>query len=407
MPSDQIVIVGAGQAGGWCAKTLRDEGFDGTIVMLGDELHPPHERPPLSKQVLLGEAEPETTHLWPADQWSGLGVDFRPGTRVARLDTSAHEIETVKGERIPYAKLMLATGSRPRLLAVPGAELQGVFYLRYLGDTLAIRERLVEGARLVVIGGGWIGLEVAAAARRRGAAVTVVEAADRLCARALAPDMSAAMLRLHESHGVEVRLNTTVARLEGDKGVARVVLGDGSAIDCSAVVIGVGILPNVELAQEAGLAVENGIVVDEQGRTSDPDVFAAGDCSNHPNPLLGRRLRLESWENAQNQAIAAAKAMLGKGDPYAEIPWFWSDQYDANIQLVGLPETWDETATRGDPGGLEFATFYLHEGRIIGAAGINTGRDVRFARRLIQNKVAATAAELADPKVKLQSLAKR
>ncbi len=407
MSSDQIVIVGAGQAGGWCAKTLRDEGFAGPIVMLGDELYPPHERPPLSKQVLLGEAEPETTHLWPADQWSALGVDFRAGTCVAKIVPAEHAVETAKGERIEYDKLMLAMGSRPRLLAVPGAELRGVFYLRYLGDTLAIRERLVEGARLVVIGGGWIGLEVAAAAKKRGAKVTVVEAADRLCARALAPDMSDAVLRLHTSHGIDVRLNATVARLEGDKEVARVVLGDGSAIDCSAVVVGVGIVPNIELAQEAGLAVENGIVVDERGQTSDPDIFAAGDCSNHPNPLLGRRVRLESWENAQNQAIAAAKAMLGKGDAYAEIPWFWSDQYDANIQLVGLPETWDETATRGDPNGFEFVTFYLHQGRIIGAAGINTGRDVRFARRLIQNNVTATAAELADPKVKLQSLAKR
>ncbi len=407
MPSAQIVIVGAGQAGGWCAKTLRDEGFDGTIVMLGDELHPPHERPPLSKQVLLGEAEPETTHLWPADQWAALNVDFRPGTRVVHLHPADHAVETAKGERIPYGKLMLATGSRPRLLPVPGAELQGVFYLRYLGDTLAIRERLVEGAALVVIGGGWVGLEVAAAARKRGATVTVVEAADRLCARALAPDMSDAVLRLHRSHGVDVRLGAAVSRLEGDKAVERVVLGDGTAIDCSCVVIGVGIVPNVELAEEAGLTVENGIVVDEHGRTSDPDIFSAGDCSNHPNPLLGKRVRLESWENAQNQAIAAAKAMLGKGDPYSEIPWFWSDQYDANIQLVGLPETWDETATRGDSAGFEFVTFYLHEGRIIGAAGINTGRDVRFARRLVAGGVKATGAELSDPKVKLQALAKR
>ncbi len=407
MPFDQIVIVGAGQAGGWCAKTLRDEGFAGPIVMLGDELHPPHERPPLSKAVLLGEAEPETTHLWPADQWSALDIDFRPGTRVVRVDPAAHEIETAKGERVGYAKLMLATGSRPRLLPVQGAELQGVFYLRYLGDTMAIRDRLVPGARLVVIGGGWIGLEVAAAARKRGAEVTVVEAADRLCARALAPDMSAAVLRLHQGHGVDVRLSATVARLDGDKAVERLMLGDGTPLECSCVVIGVGIVPNVELAQEAGLAVENGVVVDERGQTSDADIYAAGDCSNHPNPLLGKRVRLELWENAQNQAIAAAKAMLGKGDAYAEIPWFWSDQYDANIQLVGLPESWDETASRGDPAGSEFVTFYLHQGRIIGAAGINTGRDVRFARRLIAAGVVATAAELSDPKVKLQSLAKR
>ena len=408
MASDrQFVIIGAGQAGGWTAKTLRDQGFDGRIVLLGDERYPPHERPPLSKQVLIGEAEPEVTHLWPADQWAALGVDFRAGARVAKIDRAAREVETSRKERIPYERLMIATGARPRQVATPGTELKGVFYLRYIGDALMIRERLVPGAKLVVIGGGWIGLEVAAAARKRGADVVVIEFAERLCARALSPDMSEAVLMLHRRHGVDVQLKQSVARFEGEGTVKRAVLADGTTLDCSVAVIGIGVSPNFELAAEAGLDIENGIVVDEHGRTSDPDIYAAGDVTNHPNAFLGRRIRLESWENAQNQAIAAAKAMLDKAEPYAEIPWFWSDQYDANIQLVGLPERWDEIAVRGDVAAGNFIAFYLSGGKIVGAAGINTGRDVRFCRRLIQSGAAATAAQLSDPSVKLQSLAKK
>ena len=408
MASDrQFVIIGAGQAGGWTAKTLRDQGFDGKIVLVGDERHPPHERPPLSKQVLCGDAEPEVCHLWPANQWAALNVDFRPGVKIANVHRTEHTVETSRGEKIPYEKLMIATGSRPRLLPTHGTQLKGVFYLRYVGDSLMIRERLVPGATVVIVGGGWIGLEVAAAAKKRGANAVVVEFADRLCARALSPDMSEAILDLHKKHGVDVRLKRSVTRFEGEGALERVVLNDGMEIATQCVVIGIGIEPNIELAAEADLEVENGIVVDETGRTSDPDIYAAGDVTNHPNALLGRRVRLESWENAQNQAIAAAKAMLGKPEPYAEIPWFWSDQYDANIQLVGLPERYDEVAVRGDRNGGTFTSFYLLGGKIVGVAGINTGRDVRFARRLIASGAAATVAQLSDPNVKLQSLAKK
>jgi NADPH-dependent 2,4-dienoyl-CoA reductase/sulfur reductase-like enzyme len=219
--------------------------------------------------------------------------------------------------------------------------------------------------------------------------------------------MSEAILALHHRHGVDMRLKQSVAKFEGDGEIQRAVLADGHVLDCSVAVIGIGIVPNFELAAEAGLDIDNGVVVDEHGKTSDPDIYAAGDVTNHPNALLGRRVRLESWENAQNQAIAAAKAMLGQGAPYGEIPWFWSDQYDANIQLVGLPERWDETAVRGDPATGKFTAFYLAGGKIVGAAGINTGGDVRFARRLIAAGTAATAAQLSDPAVKLQSLARK
>jgi 3-phenylpropionate/trans-cinnamate dioxygenase ferredoxin reductase subunit len=403
----QIVIIGAGQAGGWTAKTLRDQGFDGKIVLVGDERHPPHERPPLSKQVLCGEAEPEVCHLWPADQWAALNVDFRPGTKIANIHRAEHNVETSRGEKIAYEKLMIATGARPRLLPTHGTELKGVFYLRYVGDSLMIRERLVPGATVVIVGGGWIGLEVAAAAKKRGANAVVVEFADRLCARALSPDMSEAILDLHKKHGVDVRLKKSVTRFEGEGALERVVLSDGMEIAAHTAVIGIGIAPNFELAAEADLEIDNGIVVDETGRTSDPDIYAAGDVTNHPNALLGRRIRLESWENAQNQAICAAKAMLGKPEPYSEIPWFWSDQYDANIQLVGLPERYDEVAVRGDRNSGTFTSFYLLGGKIVGVAGINTGRDVRFARRLIASGAAATVAQLSDPNIKLQSLAKK
>jgi 3-phenylpropionate/trans-cinnamate dioxygenase ferredoxin reductase subunit len=401
-----FVIVGAGQAGGWTAKTLRDGGFAGRVVLVGDEEYPPYERPPLSKEVLLGQKPPEGAYLWPAKSWDEWQVDLRLGRRAVRLDRSGRRIELADGEVVAYDRLMLATGARARTLAIPGIDLAGVYVLRAIPDTLSIKADIAPGRRVVVIGGGWIGLEVAAAARKLGGEVTVVEALDHLCSRALTSELAEYVQGIHAEHGVDVRLKTTVSRLEGAGRVARAVLSDGASVDCGLVVVGIGVVPNVELARDAGLAVDNGIVVDDRGRTSDPDIFAAGDATNHPNALLGRRVRLESWENAQNQAIAAAKAMLGDAPPYAEVPWFWSDQYDMNIQLVGLAPAWDRTVTRGDPAGGAFTVFYLHGGRLVGAAGVNTGRDVRFCRRLIQSGRTFDPAALADPAVKLQALMK-
>jgi len=409
-----FVIVGAGQAGGWTAKTLRDGGFAGRIVLIGDEEYPPYERPPLSKEILLGQKSPEAAYLWPAKSWDEWKVDLKLGRSAVRLDRASRRIELADGEVVAYDRLMLATGARVRKLSLPGSDLGAVRYLRAIPDTLAIRadiETAIEQAgRVLVIGGGWIGLEVAAAARKLGAEVTVVEALDQLCGRGLARDLAEYVEGVHRRHGVDVRLKTTVARLEGSGRVARAVLADDTTIECGLVVIGIGVVPNVELARDAGLGVDNGIVVDDHGRTSDPDVFAAGDVTNHPNALLGRRVRLESWENAQNQAIAAAKAMLGDAPgetpPYAEIPWFWSDQFDMNIQMMGLPQSWDRAVTRGDPASGAFIVFYLKDGRLHGCAGINSGRDVRFTRRMIQSGRTFDAAALADPAVKLQGLMK-
>ncbi len=408
--SSSFVIVGAGQAGGWAARTLRDEGFEGRIVLIGEEDYAPYERPPLSKALLLGEVAPESCALFPDADYRERNVEFRLGRRVIRLLPGAHRIELDDGSGLDYHRLMLATGGRPRPLPIPGVDLAGIHYLRVIPDTLAIRGDVAAGKTALIVGGGWIGLEAAAGLRKLGMEVVVVEAADQLCGRVLTPEMGQWMQNLHTGHGVDVRLGTGVERFEGGGRVARAVLGDGSVVETPLAVIGIGIIPNTELAADAGLDVDNGIVVDETGRTSDADIFAAGDVTNHPNALFGRRVRLESWENAQNQAIAAARAMLGNGEPYAEIPWFWSDQYDVNLQLIGLPEGWDETVIRGDPAGSPggpFCVFYLKGGRIDGGLAVNQGRDLRFAKRLMQAGKQVSAAELADPGVKMQAILKR
>ncbi len=406
MSDPAIVVIGAGQAGGWAARTLRDEGFSGGIVVIGEEPYPPYERPPLSKEVLLGKEPAESSYLWPEGSFDELGIELRTGVEATAIDRAAKTVALSDGGSIAYDKLLIATGGRVRKLPVEGAELDGVHYLRGIDDSAAIRADLGEGARLVVVGGGWIGLEVAAAARMLGAGVAVVEALDMLCARALTPDMAAYLLDLHRDRGIDVRLGTAIEALTGEGRVTGARLSGGETLPATAVVIGIGIVPNVELAEAAGLDVDNGIRVDALCRTSDPDIFAAGDVTNHPNDLLGRNIRLESWENAQNQGIAAAKAMLGGETAYCEIPWFWSDQYDVNIQLVGLPTDVEETVTRGERADGSFVEFYMKGGRIDGAAAIDNPRDIRFAKRLMQARKTVDPAALADPSVKLQALLK-
>ena len=407
MTTDQtFVVIGAGQAGGWTAKTLRDEGFEGRVIIVGDEDFAPHERPPLSKGVLLGDAEKDICLLWPPGTLEDADIELRLGLSVTAIDTDGRKLSLSDGETIGWNKLMIATGGRARTLPVDGADLDGVYTLRTIADAEAIRCRLISGAKMLVIGAGWIGLEVAAAARKREARATVIEFADRVCARVLTQEMSDWVHALHVRHGVDIRLSTEIKRFEGDVKLERAILGDGTALPCDIAVVGIGLIPNTELAEQAGLGIDNGIVVDEHGQTSHPDIFAAGDVTNHPNPLLGRRVRLESWENAQNQAINAAKAMLGTLQPYAEIPWFWSDQYDANIQMMGLPEDWDETAVRGNRDAGEFIEFYLKDGEIQGAAAINKPRDLRFTRRMMTSGKKFDAASLADPDIKLQKLMK-
>ncbi|HEY0569734.1 MAG TPA: FAD-dependent oxidoreductase [Xanthobacteraceae bacterium] len=402
--TETFIIVGAGQAGGWGATTLRGQGFDGTITLLGEEPHPPYERPPLSKDVLLGSKPPESTYLWPGDKISELKIDLRTGVRVSRLLPDRQQVELANGEALHYDRLLLTTGSRVRRLSFPGSELAGVHYLRTMADALAIQSDLTPESRLLVVGGGWIGLETAASARKRGVQVTIVEATDQLCSRVLPKSLADYLLERHRDQGVEVRLGATVRALNGGKRVESAQLSTGEEIPVSAVVIGIGVEPNAELAREAGLEVNNGIVVDQAGGTSDPRIFAAGDVTNQPNDFLGRRIRLETWANAQNQGIAAAKGMLGQAVAYHDIPWFWSDQYNLNIQLLGVPHKTDQAVTRGDPKSDKFLQFFLYGGRIEAVAAVNNPRELRNAKRLLQAGKEVDSGRLADIDVALQTL---
>lgn len=401
-----FVIVGASQAGGWIAQTLRNEKFQGKVTLIGEETYLPYERPPLSKGALLGEVPVESVYFWQPEALKSANIDVQLATRVTEITRNNREIRTENGECIPYDKLAIATGARVRKLPVEGSELSDIFYLRTMDDTLAIRSAVRKGATAIIVGGGWIGLECAATLTKLGCKCIVIEAGDRLCGRAVTPEISDWMFKFHTKHGVDIRLSTGVERFEGHNKLEGAILSNGERVQSSLAVIGIGVTPNVELAQEAGLEIDNGIVVDDYAKTSDPNIFAAGDVTFHPNALLDRRIRLESYENAQNQGITAGKAMLDKAVPYSEIPWFWSDQFDANLQMIGLPQNWDETATRGDISTDEFVTFYLKNGVIEGGIAVNNPRDLRIGKRLMQSKKKVTTKELRDPNIRMQDLLK-
>lgn len=397
------VVVGGGQAGGQAIQTLLDESTDHHIVLVGDEAHPPHERPALSKEVLSGERDADYTFMKPAAYYRERGIELRLGSRVQAIDPEQHCI-VLDGERLQYDKLLLATGASVRRMEVPGAQLPGVHYLRTIDEALALRDCLHDGAAVVVVGGGFIGLEVAAAARMRGCKVAVLEMQPALLNRVAAPEVGKIYENLHRARGVDVRTGVAVSGFCGTDRVQQVRCSDGTVLPADAVVIGIGVVPNVELAREAGLAVDNGIVVDQYGQTSDGDIFAAGDVTNHPNALLGRRLRLESWQNAQNQAITAARSMIGNRTPYAEVPWFWSDQYDVNLQMLGAPERWDRVVLRGDVSQLKFSAFYLQGGILVGVNALNNPKDIRPARQLIAERCLVDADLLANASVPLKAL---
>ncbi len=399
-----FVVIGAGQAGGRAVEAMRKEGFAGRIVLVGEETYVPYERPPLSKQFLSGDDGPEKTYLHDRGFYREQDIELRLGVRAVAIDPRARYVQLANGDELAYDKLLITTGSRVRRLAIPGAELPGVFYLRDIEDALAIRARLSEGAALAVVGGGYIGLEVAAAARSRGCRVTVLEMEPVVMNRVVAPEIGRFFADVHREQGAEVRTGTTVSGFAGDGRINQVVCSDGTRLTADLVVIGIGIMPNTALAEAAGLTVDDGIVVDEFGRTSRPDIFAAGDVDRHYNPLLGRQLRLESWQNAQNQAIAVARVMCGSDVAYAEVPWFWSDQYDLNLQMTGVAERWDQIVFRGDMEDRRFTAFYLLDGALVAANSVNLPRDVRYARKLIERKARVDADALADPAVPLKAL---
>ncbi|HVA14674.1 MAG TPA: FAD-dependent oxidoreductase [Stellaceae bacterium] len=402
----RIVIVGAGHAGGVAAATLRQVGYSGAITLIGSEPHPPYERPPLSKEFLAGAIPVEKTYLRPLAFYAENGIAFRPRETATAIDRKAQRIALSNGESVPYDALLLTTGARARRLSLPGADHPRVLYLRDIRDSLALREVLQVGSRVAVIGAGFIGLEAAAVARKRGAAVTVVEMQREPLQRVCPSEIGHFMAELHRRNGVELLTGIALTGVEPDGDALVLRTGDGNTIAADVVLAGIGAQPNVEIAQAAGLAVEDGIVTDEFGRTSDPQIFAAGDVTRHYNPLLGRKLRLEAWQNAQNQAIAVAKLMADGDQPYAEVPWFWTDQYDLNLQIAGAPVRWSTLVWRGSAGDKAFTVFGLDDGKPVAAITVNNGRDMRPARELIARRRNIDAARLMDLKVKLQDLAR-
>jgi 3-phenylpropionate/trans-cinnamate dioxygenase ferredoxin reductase subunit len=398
------VVVGGGLAGATAAFTLRTGGYDGRIVLVCEELHQPYSKPELSKGVLRGEMPDQKIRVRPEEWYAKHEIELLLGRPAARLDVAAQHVELADGERVGYDSLLLATGGRPRL--IPGAEgIPAVLAMRTLDDSHALRERLGPGRSLVVVGGGFIGAEVAASARALGTEVTVLEAEAAPLSRVLPPLLSETYTRLHRDRGVRMLLGTGVERLEaaGDGVTAFDTRGGQHRADT--VLVAIGITPDAALAEEAGLRVDNGIVVDEHCRTGAPGVFAAGDVAHHPNPYLGRTVRIEHWQNAQHQATAAARNMLGRTEAFAEVPWVWSDQYEVNLQIAGLPHPGDEVVVRGDVDAMDFSAFLLRDGRLTATIGVNRSADVHAGRRLIAQAWSPDRDLLEDESCDLAALA--
>lgn len=369
-----FVIIGGGLAGAKAAETLRDEGFDGSVTLLSEEAERPYERPPLSKGYLLGNDEREQAFVHPSDWYSEHDVDLRLGSRVSAIDRGAHEVELADGERLGYDKLLLATGSAPRRLDIPGADLADVRYLRELPDSDHLRDVLDDGHRVAIVGGGWIGLEVAAAARTHGAEVTLLEMAEQPLFSVLGGEVAAVFADLHREHGVDVRTGTGIREVVGDgERVVAVITDDGAEIMADTVVVGIGIRPRVELAEAAGLGIDDGIAVDAALQTSDLDVYAAGDVASVDHPLLGTRVRVEHWSNALDGGPAAARSMLGQDVSYDKLPFFFSDQYDAGLEYIGHapPGSYDDVVLRGDVPGRVFQAFWLSASRVVAGMHMN------------------------------------
>ena len=402
------VIVGASLAGAKAAETLREEGFGGQIVLIGEEDERPYERPSLSKDYLLGKAERETIYVHPQAWYAEHGVDLRLGTLVTGVDPLAHEVMLADGSRIGYGKLLLATGSAPRRLPLPGADAEGVLYLRRVADSDRIRTTLQTATRIAVIGAGWIGLETAAAARSAGVEVTVLEAAELPLLRVLGREVAESFAGLHREHGVDLRPGVQVSEITGSGGRADGVrLADGSHVEADAVVVGVGITPNSQLAEAAGLQTQNGVVVDARLRSSDPDIYAAGDVARAYHPTLGRHIRLEHWANALNQPQAAARAMLGQDLAYDRVPYFYTDQYDLGMEYAGYvePGGYDQVVFRGDVERREFIAFWVGGGRVLAGMNVNIWDASEMIQALVRSGRTVDPGRLADPGVPLDQLA--
>jgi 3-phenylpropionate/trans-cinnamate dioxygenase ferredoxin reductase subunit len=398
-----IVVIGGGQAGASLVAKLRSEGFEGGITLICEEPVPPYQRPPLSKAYLLGEMEEARLYLRPESFYADHGIDLRLGTRAEAIDTAARTV-TARGQTIPYDHLALTTGSTPRRLpAAIGGTLAGVYTVRTLADVDAMTHEFAEGRRVLIVGGGYIGLEAAAVAAKRGLRVTLIEAADRILKRVAAPVTSDWFRALHRAHGVDIRESLGLDRLLGEGRVARARLADGSELPVDFVLVGIGIAPNAGLAEAAGLACEDGILVDDRGRTSAPGVWAAGDCTRLP--FRGARLRLESVQNAIDQAEAVARNMLGADAPYLPQPWFWSDQYDIHLQIAGLNAGYDDIVVRPGEGGSVSHWYYAGD-RLLAVDAMNDARAYMVGKRLLEAGRSPGKAEIADPATNLKALLK-
>jgi len=380
---DTVVIIGAGQAGAQVAQSLRQGGFEGPIRLIGDEVTPPYQRPPLSKKYLLGEIGSEALLLRPPAFYTTQNIDLIPGTSVSSIDRGAQRLSLENGDTIGYDKLVIATGTRARHAPIPGADLAGVVTLRTIADVDGIRERLLAGQKIAIVGAGYIGLEVAAVANQLGKDVTVIEAQDRPMKRVVSPFISEFYSALHREKGVELRLGTGVEAIVGQDAVSGVKVAGGEIVPADLVLVAIGAEPNDDLAGAAGLETDNGIIVDGAGLTSDDKIYAAGDCTRFYSNRYGRSVRMESVQNAIDQAKIVAQSILGEDVDYDPLPWFWSDQYDIKLQIAGLSDGYDETRTIGEPKDNKFYVAYLKDGRLIAVDSINSPRSHMMARRVI------------------------
>ncbi|WP_217594717.1 NAD(P)/FAD-dependent oxidoreductase [Cohnella sp. GbtcB17] len=414
--SRNMVIIGAGQAGARAALELREQGWKGGISLIGREAHPPYERPPLSKDAMVGEAAASPAAIISKASAAELGIELATNTSAMRIDPSGHRVLLQDGRELGYERLLLATGASSRRLLIGGKEPAGLLYLRTYPDALLIRDRLSAGSRIVIVGAGFTGLELAASARQRGCEVVVLEAGPRILMRGVSAEIAADVYALHRAQGVAFELGVGIKAIEpiepAAMGIGRrhlVKLADGRTIECDAVIAGIGAVPDTSLAESAGLEIENGIRASHTLATSDADIFAAGDCCSFPHPLYGgRRIRLESWRNAEDQGAHAAAAMLGGKEPYAAVPWFWSDQYDRTLQVSGLSDAGATTVARIAEDGVNRLFFGLDEGgRLVSASGIgaaNIAKDIKAAELMIQRRLVPDPALLARPGIKLKSL---
>ncbi|MCK9503812.1 MAG: FAD-dependent oxidoreductase [Porticoccaceae bacterium] len=405
MSTQKCIIVGASHAAAQVAPTLRQQGWEGSITILGDEYFLPYHRPPLSKDFLSGAKSIDNLFIRQPAIYEKSRIRFALGVTVSAINRADKQVVLDDGEHLSYDKLVLTVGARVRKIDIPGCELPGVYYLRNINDVQQIKRYTGHDKKAVIIGGGYIGLETAASLRKLGMDVTVLEAMPRVLQRVTAPEISRFYTRVHSEEGVKIVTDTQVEAIQGDKNAEAVVCKNGDIYPADLIIVGVGVIPNTELAANAGLKVDNGIVVDEYARTSDPDILAAGDCTSHFNPIYGRQMRLESVQNALDQGIVAANTICGKEKPYSALPWFWSDQYDLKLQIAGLSQGYTDVVIRGDiETGRSFAAFYLKDSKILAVDAVNSPQEFMLSKKLITDKADIDPTRLGDSSIPLKNL---